>query len=100
MGIELAIGGLIAAVGAATTIYTANKQEAAQRDAARQAEESAKRQAEQQRQETRRQNAQQADVSGILQQNAANAGGGTTLLTGAGGVNRNDLNLGQGNTLG
>ena len=49
----------------------------------------------------RRQNGNRADVSGILAQNQnAALSGGSTLLTGAGGVNRDQLNLGGGNTLG
>ena len=99
MGTELIVAGVIAAVAAGASVYSANKQANEQRAAMNQAERNARREAEQQREDMRRQNAQQADVSGILQQNAT-AGGGTTLLTGAGGVNRNDLNLGQGNTLG
>lgn len=100
MGANLIIGGLLAAAAAGASVYSAEKQADAQRDAARQAEDQANKQAEAQRQETRRQNSQQADISGILQQNATSAGAGSTLLTGAGGVNRTDLNLGQGNTLG
>ena len=95
------VGAGIAAAGAAASIYGAEKQADAQRDATRQAERQAQQTAERSRQEQRRQNAQQADVSGILQQNAqAASGGGSTLLTGASGVQNSQLNLGQGSMLG
>ncbi len=95
------IGAGIAAAGAAASIYGAEKQADAQRDATRQAERQAKQTAERARQDERRQNAQQADISGIMAQNAAaGASGGTTLLSGASGVKNSQLNLGQGSTLG
>lgn len=86
---------------AAATMYSANKQAKAQDRATRQAEENAKKQAEQSAQATRRQQQNQADVSGILAMNQ-NGGlsGGSTLLSGAGGVNKNQMSLGGGSTLG
>ena len=90
-----------AVIGAAASIHSANKQASAQAKATRQAEQQAEKQAESQRQEIRRQSANSADISSILSQNANNAGmGSSTLLTGAGGVNKNDLTLGGGGTLG
>lgn len=79
----------------------ANKQAKAQDRATRQAEENAKKQAEQSAQATRRQQQNRADVSGILSMNQdGGLSGGSTLLSGAGGVNKNQMSLGGGSTLG
>lgn len=100
-GATTAVVAAAAVAGAAASIHNANKQASAQAKATRQAEQQAEKQAETQRQEIRRQSANSADISGILSQNANNAGmGSSTLLTGAGGVNKNDLTLGGGGTLG
>lgn len=89
------VGGAIAAASAAASVYSSNKQAKAQEAASKRAEQQAKEQAAQQR----KQGGQSADVGSILDQNT-NAGlsGGSTLLTGAGGVG--DLNLGAGGKLG
>ncbi len=91
--------GAMAAAGAAASVYSGNKQAKAQEAASKRAEQQAKQQAAQQRQQQRKQEGQSADVGSILDQNT-NAGlsGGSTLLTGAGGVG--DLNLGAGGKLG
>lgn len=93
------VGGAIAAASAAASVYSSNKQAKAQEAASKRAEQQAKEQAAQQRQKQRKQGGQSADVGSILDQNT-NAGlsGGSTLLTGAGGVG--DLNLGAGGKLG
>ena len=91
----------IAAASAVSSNVQANKQASAQAKATRQAERQAEKQAETERQNIRRQNTNNADISSILSQNANSAGmGNSTLLTGAGGVNKNDLSLGGGGTLG
>lgn len=94
------VGGAIAAASAAASVYSSNKQAKAQAAASRKAEEQSKAQAAQQRQQQRRQEGQSADVGAILDQNA-NAGlsGGSTLLTGAGGVKNNQMSLGGGGNL-
>lgn len=94
------VGGAIATASAAASVYSSNKQAKAQAAASRKAEEQAKAQAAQQRQQQRRQEGQSADVGAILDQNA-NAGlsGGSTLLTGAGGVKDNQMSLGGGGNL-
>ena len=91
--------GAMAAAGAAASVYSGNKQAKAQEAASKRAEQQAKEQAAQQRQQQRKQEGQSADVGSIFDQNT-NAGlsGGSTLLTGAGGVG--DLNLGAGGKLG
>ncbi len=91
----------IATASSVAGIYSSNKQAKAQRKATKQAEREAQATAERARQEQRRKNTNEADVSGILAQNSdATSMGGSTLLTGAQGVNKGNLNLGQGNTLG
>ena len=88
-----------AAASAASSTYQGNKQARAQESATRQAEQQAKANAEASAQAQRKQEMNQADVSGILQQNQnASMSGGSTLLTGAGGVS--NLPLGGGGTLG
>lgn len=92
-------GGVIAAASAAASVYSSNKQAKAQEAASKRAEQQAKEQAAQQRQQQRKQEGGSANVGSILEQNM-NSGlsGGSTLLTGAGGVG--DLNLGAGGKLG
>lgn len=100
MGIGAALIGA-ALVGAGASMYSSNKQVKADRAASKQAERQQQKIAEQARQDERRQNQNQADVSGILQGNIdTGLSGGSTLLTGAGGVSNNQLNLGAGNKLG
>lgn len=95
------IAGAIVGVSAAASMYSANKQARAQRAATEQAEQNQKKVAEQARQDQRRQNQNSADISGILQGNVdAGLSGGSTLLTGAGGVSNDQLQLGAGNKLG
>lgn len=96
----LVLGGLALATAGAG-VYSASKTARAERGAAKQAERQQQKVAEQARQDERRQNQNQADVSGILQGNIdTGLSGGSTLLTGAGGVSNNQLNLGAGNKLG
>lgn len=98
---SMIIGGALAAAGAAASIYSANKQASAQNAASRRAERQAQQEAERQQQAQRRNDRNSADTSGILQaaQDAA-LSGGSTLLTGAGGVSNDQLNLGGGGALG
>ena len=94
-------GAVIAGASAAASVYSSNKQAKAQRRAMEQQERLAKAEAEKAQQAERRQNANQADVGSILAQNMDSAlSGGSTLLTGAGGVSNKDLTLGGGNKLG
>ena len=95
------VAGALAVAGAAASVYSSSKQARAERGAAKQAERQQQKVAEQARQDERKQNAQQADISGILQGNIdSSLSGGSTLLTGAGGVSNDRLNLGAGNKLG
>lgn len=90
-----------AAAAAATSIYSANKQAKSQQAAMKQAEKQAEQTAAQQRQAMRRQEGKTADVGAILNQNAnPSLSGGSTLLTGAGGVKNDQMSLGSASTLG
>lgn len=90
-------GVAIAATAAATSVYSANKQAKSQQAAMKQAEQTAA----QQRQAMRRQEGKTADVGAILNQNAnPSLSGGSTLLTGAGGVKNDQMSLGSASTLG
>lgn len=101
MGIGGAILGAALLASSVASNRAAYKQARAQRDATRQAERQQQQVAEQARADERRQNQNKADVSGILQDNINSAlSGGSTLLTGAGGVSNDRLNLGAGNKLG
>lgn len=94
------VGGAIAAASAAASVYSSRKQAKATAVASRKAEQQAQAQAAQQRQQQRKQEGNAADVGAILDQNA-NSGlsGGSTLLTGAGGVKNNQMSLGGGGNL-
>lgn len=94
------LGGL-ALAGVGVSVYSSNKQAKAQESAAKRQEAAQREAAEDARESQRHQNQNTADVSGILQQNTdATLSGGSTLLTGAGGVTNDQLNLGKGNKLG
>jgi Flp pilus assembly protein TadB len=83
---------------AGATMYSAHQQKkATQRAADMQAQES-QRQLKEQQQQFNRQNQNQVDVSGMLE---GNSGGemGTTLLTGAQGIAKDQLTLGKGSNL-
>ena len=93
------VAGGVMAASAVASVYSSNKQAKAQEAASKRAEQQAKEQTAQQRQQQRKQEGSSANVGSILEQNM-NSGlsGGSTLLTGAGGVD--DLNLGAGGKLG
>lgn len=95
------VGAGIAAVGAAASIAQGIESSRQQKSAARKQEAQAKKANELSAQETRRQNSAEADISSLLEQNS-NAGlsGGSTLLTGAQGVDKSKLSLGGGSNLG
>lgn len=97
----LAVGLGATAVGAAASMYSSNKQARAQKAAAKEAERNNEITQAKAREDMRRQNAKEADVSSIYEQNLdQNASGGSTMLTGAGGIANSDLTLGKGNKLG
>ena len=78
------------------------KQRQAQKKAQRQAQAHARRQADLADQENNRLNQKRANVRGALSaaEQAGRVGGGSTLLTGAMGIDPDELNLGKNNLLG
>lgn len=95
-------GLVIAAVGVGYSIYAGERaneqQQQAQNEARRQAAENAK----QADIANNRANQKKADVNALLKanQDAAQAGGSSTMLTGPGGVDPASLNLGKNTLLG
>ena len=98
MGMEMLGMGLIMA---RPQSKVAKSQAKSQANAAEQAKQNAEKQAEQQREAMRMQNQKSADIGSILQDNTNDLlSGGSTLLTGAGGVDDKELTLGKKSTLG
>lgn len=87
-----------AAVATAASVYSSNKQERAQRSAARAQKEASDRSLAQQKTAFNKQNQKQVDLEGILSGNSAPEAG-STLLTGAGGVDQSQLKLNKGTNL-
>lgn len=83
---------------AGATMYSANQQKKATKQAADMQAQESQRQLKEQQQQFNRQNQNQVDVSGMLE---GNTGGemGTTLLTGAQGISKDQLTLGKGSNL-
>ena len=83
---------------AGATMYSANQQKKATKKAADMQAQESQRQLKAQEQQFNRQNQNQVDIGGLLE---GNAGGemGTTLLTGAQGIARDQLSLGKGSSL-
>lgn len=105
MGMEMLGMGLIMAGSAALSAKSQSKiaksQAKTQANAAEQAKQNAEKQAEQQREAMRMQNQKSADIGSILQDNTNDLlSGGSTLLTGAGGVDDKELTLAKKSTLG
>ena len=94
-GVAIAVGVTAASIGA--TMYSANKQGKAQRRAADQQAKAAAEAKKQQEMEFNKANQNEVDVSGIMSQNQGV--GSATMLTGPGGVGKNDLLLGGGSSL-
>lgn len=87
-----------AVVGAGASIYSSRQQAKATKQAADMQAKESERQRKEQEQQFNRQNQNQVDVSGMLE---GNIGGemGTTLLTGAQGISKDQLTLGKGSSL-
>ena len=100
MGIETAIivGAAAAAATAGASIYSSNKQASAQRAAAREQERASANALKEQQQQFNRENQNEVDISSILEDNTS-ANNSATMITGPGGVNRGQLNLGGGSSL-
>jgi hypothetical protein len=105
MGMEMLGMGLLMAGSAALSSHTqsraARSQASAQKAATEEAKRNAEKQAEQQREQMRMQNQKTADISKILGDNTNDMlSGGQTMLTGAAGVDDQDLTLGKKSALG
>lgn len=105
MGMEMLGMGLLMAGSAALSSHTqsraARHQASAQKAATEEAKRNAEKQAEQQREQMRMQNQKTADISKILSDNTNDLlSGGQTMLTGAAGVDQNDMTLGKKSALG
>ncbi|MCM1513269.1 MAG: hypothetical protein NC112_09220 [Oxalobacter formigenes] len=101
------MGGVVESIGNAVgtvvgSITGSNAQLKAQKRAQQQAEKRAAQQAELQKQEINRANSKSPDMGSLLDQAQATSklGAQGTLLTGAGGVNRNDMLLDKNTLLG
>ena len=91
-----------AVVGAAATIYNGKQQADAAKDASRQAQANADKQMKSADEANNRANQKQPDTSAILDaaNQAGKAGASGTMLTGAQGVDPNQLALGKSTLLG
>lgn len=89
--------GVTAAAAAGASIYSSRQQAKAQKSAADQQARASAAALNQQQQEFNKANQNQVDISGILQDNTGQ--GSATMLTGAGGVGRNNMQLGGGSSL-
>lgn len=101
MGIETALiaAAVAGTVGAGYSMYAGERQAKEQKKAGRKAEEAARKQESQAEQEMNKARTNAPDTSSLLEQ-AAQPAGGSTLLTGPGGVDPNQLNLGKNTLLG
>lgn len=91
-----------AAIGAAVSLYSGQQQKSAAKEAQRQAQANAAKQEKAAEEATNRANQKKPDSMAMLSatQNANNMGAGSTMLTGAQGVNANSLNLSKNTLLG
>lgn len=87
------VGAVTAAVAAGASIYSSKKQSKATKQAADQQAKSSAQQLNQQQQEFNRANQNEVDVSSILD-SAQEGDSSATMLTGAGGIERDKLSLG------
>lgn len=87
-----------AVVAAGASMYSSRQQAKATKRAADMQAQESQRQLKEQQQQFNRQNQNQVDVSGMLD---GNSGGemGSTLLTGASGISKDQLTLGKGSNL-
>ena len=100
MGIETAIivGAAAAAATAGASIYSSNKQANAQRSAARAQERASAQALKEQQQQFNRENQNEVNISSLLESNTSGSNS-ATMITGPGGIGRNQLNLGGGASL-
>lgn len=92
--------GISAALVAGSSIYSAEKQSSASKKAARMQAQTAREQFNRDEQNFNRQNQQQVDMESLLTGESAGSSLGSTMITGAQGVDRNKMNLGKSTLLG
>lgn len=101
MGIETALiaSAVVGAASAGYSVYAGERQASEAKKAGRKAEEAAKKQESQAEQAANKARTNAPDAAALLQA-ASQPAGGSTLLTGAGGVDPNQLQLGKTTLLG
>ena len=98
LGTALAVSAAVAAAGTAVNVYSNNKQQKAQNRANRIQQEASDRAYQQEISQMRRQNQNAVDTTSLLEQNTG-SDVGSTMLTGAQGVDQSQLTLGRANKL-
>lgn len=95
------VGVAIAAVAAAgASIYSADRQSSASKKAARMQADTARAQMNREEQQFNRQHQNKGDMESLLAGESTGGSLGSTMLTGAQGVDKNKMNLGQSQLLG
>lgn len=92
--------GISAAAVAGASIYSAERQSSAQKKAAKMQAETARAQMNREEQQFNRQNQNKVDMESLLAGESAGGSLGSTMMTGAQGVDKNKMNLGQSQLLG
>lgn len=99
--IALVAASVASVAGVGASLYQANKQDKANKSAANQAKENARNAQAQADIETNKSNQKKTDAQSVLSQQQQAAGGaGSTMLTGAAGIDPNSLKLGKQTLLG
>ena len=97
-GVAVGISAAAAVAGLGASMYSNNKQQKAQNRANRIQQEASDRAYQQEISQMRRQNQNAVDTTSLLEQNTG-SGVGSTMLTGAQGVDQSQLTLGRANKL-
>lgn len=99
--IALVAASVASVAGVGASLYQANKQDKANKSATNQAKENARNAQAQADIETNKANQKKTDAQSVLSQQQQAAGGaGSTMLTGASGIDPNSLKLGKQTLLG
>lgn len=88
-----------AAAVAGASVYSANKSAKAQKQASDRQLQMTREQEAQKRQQFKRQNQNEVNIAGLLDQNTNGGGLASTMLTGAGGIDPTQMQLGGKNNL-
>lgn len=98
LGTAMMVSAAVAAAGTAVNVYSNNRQQKAQKQANRIQQEASERAYQQEISDMRRQNQNSVDTTNLLEQNTG-SDVGSTMLTGASGIDPSQLTLGKGNKL-